>query len=163
MKLYILRHTKAENRIGGQDRQERQLTTSGKKQANQIAKFISKKWIKIDCIFSSPYVRTLETAQIIHHQLDRNTPLQEVDWLTIDENSERKLDFVIREAMPDINACNWDVLLVGHEPNISRLIAQITGGSIKVRKGALVCIELEYHTNSLSGKLCWMITPDLVE
>jgi phosphohistidine phosphatase len=34
-----------------------------------------------------------------------------------------------------------DVLLVGHEPDFSNSVAELTGSRIKLRKGGIACVE----------------------
>jgi phosphohistidine phosphatase len=42
------------------------------------------------------------------------------------------------------------VLLVGHEPDLSRVVADITGGTIDLKKGGLAVVRLE---GGASGEL----------
>jgi phosphohistidine phosphatase len=50
-------------------------------------------------------------------------------------------------------------MLVGHEPDFSETISQVTGGSrVVVKKGGLACVQLD-DPASLRGTLVWLIPP----
>jgi phosphohistidine phosphatase SixA len=54
------------------------------------------------------------------------------------------------------------LLYVGHEPDLSRAIALLTGASsVRMRKGSLACVEFYGVPEPGTGELAWLIDPDL--
>ena len=55
------------------------------------------------------------------------------------------------------------VVLVGHEPHLSHLVAYLLGVSVTVdfKKGALIRIDVDAERRSPRGVLKWMLTPKL--
>ena len=129
MLLYLLRHAEAEPHRP--DDFSRQLTETGIKQARRVGCFMKEQCLRPDLILSSPVVRARETAEIVGKLLGK-VDLLEVPWA----------------ALAEIEAHNRfkSILLVGHEPDFSALIAALTGlarsPSIQVGKASLICINL---------------------
>ena len=54
------------------------------------------------------------------------------------------------------------LMLVGHDPSFSNVIAKVIGGgSIVLRKGGLARLDIEDLTTP-SGRLVWLATPSLL-
>ena len=54
------------------------------------------------------------------------------------------------------------LILVGHEPDFSETIRQVIGGGrLVVKKGGLVCVELQ-DGKPLKGKLEWLLPPQVL-
>jgi Phosphohistidine phosphatase SixA len=48
-------------------------------------------------------------------------------------------------------------MLVGHEPNFSRVIKALTGGEVKLRKSGVARLTIDPDT--MQGRLDWLLTP----
>ena len=71
-KLFLVRHGEAENNVknilnSDLSKNHYHLTNTGKEQIKNLAKILKKE--KIDVIFSSPFLRTMETAEIIAKEI----------------------------------------------------------------------------------------------
>ena len=158
LKLYFLRHGQAENRQDWhRDDSERPLTTEGKKRMKREAAAIWKLGLSLDAIISSPLVRAFQTAEIVAQAVDSSPPLIKDDRL-VPGFGPKELTAILAE---------YDgagaLMLVGHEPDFSETISQVTGGGrITVKKGALACIDME-DPSSLQGTLVWLIPPKALE
>jgi phosphohistidine phosphatase len=54
------------------------------------------------------------------------------------------------------------VLFVGHEPDLSSAIAELSGaGSVRMRKGSLACLEFYGVPEPGAGEIAWLLDPDL--
>ena len=62
------------------------------------------------------------------------------------------LDPIIEQAIHDENVPGA-VLLVGHEPDFSRVVAELTGGRVDLKKGGLAVVRLENARSRASKKL----------
>jgi phosphohistidine phosphatase SixA len=54
------------------------------------------------------------------------------------------------------------VVLVGHDPDFSDLLATLCGADIPMRKGALARIEADLPLEPGTGVLRWLVPPDLL-
>ena len=58
----------------------------------------------------------------------------------------------LREKYPE-----QDLMLVGHEPDLSGTIGALTGGRVKMSKAAVALVELESGVSG--GRLRWLFPP----
>jgi phosphohistidine phosphatase len=124
--LYLLRHGDAEN--GNGDDAARWLTPKGKRQASAAGRALSALGAKIDTCLASPKVRAAETARLA------------CEPLGIEPETAAELDGGGFDALA-LAAGRGEVLLVGHEPDLSNEVARLTGGAVKMRKGGLAIID----------------------
>ena len=155
MKLYFLRHGLAGDRGDWHgDDALRPLTPEGVKKMEREAKTIAKLELELDAIVTSPLVRAVQTARIVADELDLR------DVLTEDENLGLDFDLArLRNVMEKHRAAEA-LMLVGHEPSMSRTIGQIGGGRIELKKGALACMDVDPH--SLRGELLALVSPKIL-
>ena len=163
MDLYILRHGVAEKREAWtEDDSLRPLTKEGEKKLRHIAQGMKRLGLKFDHVLTSPYTRAHETAKIVAKELKLKKSLTVLPALA-SEGEPRK---VIAELA--VHQDQWEsVLVVGHEPYLSKLISVLsygnTTGGIAMRKGGLCrlsCGTLRYgHCATLE----WLIPPKVFE
>ena len=156
MRLYFLRHGLAGEREDWHgDDASRPLTAEGVKKMEREAKTMVKLDLDLDAIVTSPLVRAVQTARIVADELDLRDELIEDDNLGLDFDLARLRDVVEKHRAADA------LMLVGHEPSMSRTLGQIVGGArIELMKGALTCAEID--PASLRGELCWLLPPKIL-
>jgi phosphohistidine phosphatase len=128
--IWLLRHGDAES---GDDDAARRLTTEGERQAEQAGRALAALGIRPDACLSSPKVRAMDTARLACRHL-------EVEPEAADELAGGGFD-PERVAANVASRGEGDVLLVGHEPDISDAIARTTGGAVKVKKGGVAALS----------------------
>ncbi len=153
MKLYFLRHGRADRSVWMGMDFERPLTEDGKERMLREADFIAQLDLGLDAILTSPLVRAYQTAEIVAERLNM------LDLLTVDERLEPGFgssDLAeIMEGYPDAD----EIMLVGHEPDFSETISYlIGGGNIVCKKGSLARVDL-IDAGPLAGELVWLIPP----
>ena len=156
MEIYILRHGIAVERgtPGYKRDSDRPLTKEGEEKMHQIADAMLGMELKFDLILSSPYVRAGQTARIVAGELD-----EEVTFTDSLEPDGSALDLIaeINNEKPQ------RVLLVGHEPDLSRLISVlVTGGTeaaIELKKSSLCKLTSGKLTFGQCATLNWLLTP----
>lgn len=157
MDLFILRHGKAGKSSGGPDDAARALTRNGKEEINQVAQWMKEKKFSFDVIATSPLQRALETARIIASVLGQKDKLAAWDELAPGGDP----DTVCYKAAQEGNEAM--VLIIGHEPGLSRLTSMIISGSpngsIIISKGGLAKIRNYSFSTRPSGDLQWLLTP----
>jgi phosphohistidine phosphatase len=125
--IYLLRHGDAAADDGGGDA-GRELSERGRAQADAAGRAISKLGFEIDTCLTSPKVRARDTAMIACRHLDLEP-----------------------EACPQIaggcfdtlelTAGRGNVMLVGHEPDLSGEVARLTGSTVRMKKGGLAVLD----------------------
>lgn len=155
MRLYFLRHGLADrNQWDGPDF-DRPLTREGKNRMSQSADTMLDLDLEIDLIITSPLKRALQTAQIVAHRLDLE------DSLVIDERLAPGFGVdELRQIFAERPAANA-IMLVGHEPDFSETIAELTGALVMVKKGSLARVDV-LDSQTLEGELAWLIPPKVL-
>jgi phosphohistidine phosphatase len=153
MKLYFLRHGRADRSAWMGMDFERPLTEDGKECMLREADFIAQLDLGLDAILTSPLVRAYQTAEIVAERLNM------LDLLTVDEQLEPgfgPIDLAeILEGYPEAD----EIMFVGHEPDFSETISYlIGGGNIVCKKGSLARVDL-IDAGPLAGELVWLIPP----
>jgi phosphohistidine phosphatase len=124
--IYLLRHGDAED--GDGDDAARKLTEKGERQAAAAGAALAAMEAGIDTCLASPKVRAAETARIACEALGLEVELAE------------QLRGGAFNAM-QLAEGRGTVLLVGHEPDFSNAVAELTGGRVKLRKGGIACVK----------------------
>ncbi len=136
MLLYLLRHANADT-VAASD-EERALTEKGQAQARKVARFCAERELRPDLILTSPLLRTRQTAAPIGERLGLEVFV--TPWLASGMTPE--------DAVAGLREHGefFGVMLVGHEPDFSLLIAHLLGlpnhVQILVRKASLTLLEL---------------------
>jgi phosphohistidine phosphatase len=149
MRLYFLRHAQAEPG-GGMDDHNRQLTADGHRRTATAAKVMTALGIAPAHIYSSPRIRSLQTAEIVADALDMPVEVRaEVNF---------GFDLVGLDRLIENLSDDSEVMFVGHEPSLSMMVHELTGADIDMKKGGLARVDL-YDLEDLSGTLVWLIAP----
>lgn len=156
MELYILRHGIAVERgaPGYKKDSDRPLTKEGIEKMHGIADAMLAMELKFDLILSSAFTRAQQTAKIVADELD-----QEVTYTKFLEPGGSALELI--GEINDEKAQR--VLLVGHEPDLSRLVSVLTSGGsdagIELKKGGLCKLTTGKLTFGRCATLNWLLTP----
>ena len=160
MDIYILRHGAAEPRANDVPDRDRKLTLKGKRDVQAVAKAALHAKAKPTVIFTSPLVRAKETAAIAAKVLGCGKVIETRSLMP-----GARPDLIWKElgshaAIPQVNAA---VMLAGHEPHMSRIVAFLLEAAVVVdfKKGALVRISTTGKIGPPRGVLKWAITPRL--
>jgi phosphohistidine phosphatase len=124
--LYMLRHGAAEE--GNGDDAARRLTAKGEEQARAAGRALAALGAEIDACLTSPKVRAAETARLA------------CAVLGLEPETATELRGGGFDAL-SLSTGRGDVLLVGHEPDLSSEVARLTGAKLKLRKGGLAVID----------------------
>ena len=158
MQVILVRHGTAEDFEIGSSRpdSDRQLTQEGRNQIKQVAEGLHRIVDNVDVVATSPYIRAVQTAEILSKEFDKEAA-QEVDALKSGTGPEVMTEWL---AAQDPEAT---VVLVGHEPDFSILLAYLTtndcGGYAKLSKAGVCLIDCPSAPAMSKGKLVWLVTP----
>ena len=136
MQLLLLRHGKAEDSSPGGDF-TRELEEKGHEQARNVARILAAADLLPDLVLSSPVIRAKQTAITFTGAAGMPGPIF-LEWLACGMSPETALAEL--SHFPDFER----IMIVGHEPDFSRLISHCLGGSAQteIRKGSVTCLEL---------------------
>jgi phosphohistidine phosphatase len=161
MDLFLLRHGIAVER--GDPRfpcdADRPLVPRGRKKVQRVAEFLRRLELSFDRVLTSPWVRARQTADIICQELALKGKLHESELLIPGQPS---LDVaqLVRLAGREPRV----ILLVGHEPGLSTLAANLlTGGEgleIRMKKAGLCRITLDESAKGQKAVLEWLLAPE---
>jgi phosphohistidine phosphatase len=148
MKLCFLRHGEADWPNWNKPDDERPLTGRGRKEMKRVAKFLQRLKFSADAILTSPLPRASQTAEIVAERL--RIELKTETALAHGFNVER-LRRLLAKAVADC------IMVVGHEPEFSEVIKELTGGEVKLSKAGIALLEV--NRGCTSGKLLWLFPP----
>jgi len=161
MRLYLLRHGAAEDKLGKPDA-ARALTKEGREEVAAIAVAVAPLVKRPFRVLSSPYLRAEQTAEVFREAARAEEKLLLTDAL-LPEGSWAALKGELEKlAAEGVEA----VVAIGHNPSISEMCGTIVGGSPEVRvqmkKGAIACFEVDDLDGRPAGELQWLLTPRTV-
>ena len=158
MQLYIVRHGIAIDREDPKcpTEAERYLTEEGVEKTKRVAEAVAGLGIQADLMFSSPYVRAMQTASIFASALEYSK--QKVRRT---ENLLPGADpaAVLRELAREKNASS--VFCFGHAPHVDGLLAATVGAPrhiTSMKKAGVAFVELK-RVSPPNGQLVWLVTP----
>src|SRR6266436_1874692 len=163
MNLYILRHGIAvdHSAAGFENDDERPLTGKGERKLWAIAEAMKALEISFDLILSSPLVRARQTAEIVADALKCRKRMEITDTLAPQESAKPLIEYLRDQGAVD------DVVLVGHEPFLSRLIASLISGnsdtSVLLKKGGFCKLSTDDLKHGKCAILEWLLTPKQME
>jgi phosphohistidine phosphatase len=126
---------------------ERPLTRKGREETHEVARYLAKLRVKPAKIFTSPLPRASQTAEIAAEHL--HAPVVVTKKLT--------KRFTLGKLEELLTGETETVMVVGHEPNFSRVIKALTGGEIKLRKSGVARLTIE--VGKMRGRLDWLLAP----
>jgi phosphohistidine phosphatase len=159
LELYLIRHgLAAERGKDWPDDSKRPLTPDGIARLRKGVRGMNAMKIGFDQIVSSPLVRARQTADVIAEELKDHPPIVTSDALAPAGSSAA----VIQEITRHVRRAR--VALVGHEPNLGELAAQLIGARtpLAFKKGGICRIDFDMLPPKGSGQLRWFLTPKML-
>ena len=160
MQLYLMRHGIAADRAAGgrgADDRERPLTAKGIKRIEKAARGLVSLSLAFDKILTSPLERARHTAKIVAETLHCEDRLEEFQQLSPEHSVQDLITGLAHHGGLK------DILLVGHEPLLSRcasfLLSGKAGAEIRFKKGGLCCLEVDGMPPGESAVLLYALTP----
>jgi phosphohistidine phosphatase len=153
--LYFLRHGKA-GEPRATDDESRPLTDAGAAALEAAASLWRRLNLRPDVVVTSPLRRAAQTAELLCDGIAlAQRPITD-DRLA----PGARWDDVAR-IIADLPEARR-VMFVGHEPDLSQTVAELTGASsVRMRQGGLACVEFYGTPEPGGGELAWLLDPDL--
>jgi len=161
MLLLLNRHANAGARDPAQwpDDRDRPLTEKGRKVQTDVSRFLRKRKLAPSLVLTSPWLRAMQTAQILVEVAGVGQAPVPCDPLAEDPDLIRLQDFV---GDPPAGAI---VAMVGHSPWMEELASTLLGGSetslkIDFPKSGVLGIELD-RLEPAAGELRLFLRPKM--
>jgi phosphohistidine phosphatase len=162
MLLLLIRHAHAGERDPAQwpDDTQRPLTDKGRKVQREVSRFLRKRNLAPSLVLTSPWLRAMQTAEIVVEAARATQPPVPCEPLAADPDLVRLADFV-GDQPPDAI-----VALVGHSPWMEELAALLLAGDaaglrLDFPKSGVMGIDVEGMTAG-EGELRFFVRPKMV-
>lgn len=153
MRVYLVQHGQA---MTEEQNPDRPLSEKGRAEVERVASFLSRSCAPIPRIIHSPKTRARDTAAVLARVLDLGEVIEEAPVGLGPMDSTESLAQSISQA-------EGDLMAVGHQPFMGRMVARLTSGAegagfTAFEPGTVVCLEKEDGL----WNLVWMVRPDLL-
>jgi len=148
--LWLLRHAEAEPH-GTRFDAERRLTARGEGQARTVGIALARLQVGFDAVLFSPKARARQTAELAAAQWSEEQRGRLSVHLPLAGG------FDARQALAELVglAADGRLLLVGHEPDLSSVVGDLTGARPDLKKGGLAVVRLD----GAGGELAVLMRP----
>jgi phosphohistidine phosphatase len=148
--LWLLRHAEAEPHGARADAQRR-LTERGERQARAAGVALTCLRVGFDAVLFSPKARARQTAELAAEGWSAQ------QRALLSAHPPLAGGFDAKQALDAASALGADgrLLLVGHEPDLSGVVGELTGGRVDLKKGGLAAIRLD----GPGGELLLLLRP----
>jgi len=128
--LWLLRHGEAVPHSDDDD--VRELTERGRDQSRIAGRALAALEVVVHECYTSPKVRARQTAELACAAL----AVEPV------EHEALRAGFAARDALELLDG-DRRVLVVGHDPDFSQVVHDLTGGRVQLKKGGIAGVRLE--------------------
>jgi phosphohistidine phosphatase len=139
--LWLLRHADAEPH-GTRPDAERRLTERGERQARAAGLALARMGARFELLLTSPRERALRTARLAAQAWSERA---EAELGEFEIHEPLAGGFGARQALAALarlRADGW-LLAVGHEPDLSNVVGELTGARIDLKKGGVAVVRIE--------------------
>jgi phosphohistidine phosphatase len=152
MKLYVMRHSIAEDgSVDGTDG-ARALTREGRDRAREVARALVALEEAPKVVVSSPLVRALQTAEIVHAYVSVELPLR-IDGAIAPGGD------LLAMVLAAARAGKKRMMVVGHEPDMSGLVARLVGAPPHPGFGKAMVVGLRIPVDGDRAQLRFVMDP----
>ena len=140
--LWLLRHGEAEPHGARSDDDSRVLTERGEAQARSAGRALAALELTFQAVYTSPKVRARDTARLACEALGI-APL---------DHEPLREGFSADDALELLHA-DERILVVGHEPDFSQVVQDLTGGRVDFKKGGVAGVRMDGARGALIALL----------
>ena len=163
MKVLVVRHAialdKAEAQRVGMPDNERPLTREGRARMKGVARGLGKRVPDVSVIFTSPWLRAVQTAELLRRRYS------DIGWVQSEALLPETEPSALARALSE-HGYDGVLAVVGHEPHLSGWVSWcLTGDTrpiLELRKGG-ACL-LRFPTDVVApaqAQLLWLTTPGI--
>lgn len=161
MKLYLVRHGVAIDRIGGEIKNDfqRPLTPDGRAEVELVATGLKRLGVRPDLLITSPLVRAKQTCEVFAEAMHFKSELVICEALAPGGSISD-----IYKMAKNYQSAN-EIIFFGHEPDMARFAqtALWAGPELDIvfKKSGVCRIDVSDMPPTMPGVLKWFITPKI--
>jgi phosphohistidine phosphatase len=153
MRFYLVQHGAA---LTSEVDPARPLSESGRRDVQAMADFLKGAGIRVERVWHSGKLRAEQTARLLAKAVLPRGRIEQVGGIGPNDD--------VAGLVSDADVWQQDIMVVGHLPFLSRLVARLVTGDaehelVAFLPGSVVCLE-RYEVDL--WMLLWMIRPDLL-
>jgi len=153
MRVYLVQHGASKSE---EEDPQRRLTDKAIGEVENVAQFLRPLKLGVDAVWHSGKARAQQTGELLAEAVGAGARIVQREGL-----GPKDRVTTTKEALEQTGG---DVMIVGHLPFLSKLVALLVTGSeeneiVEFRFGSVVCIE---RRDDGKWKVAWMITPALL-
>jgi phosphohistidine phosphatase SixA len=127
VRVILVRHAKAEQ---GHPDGLRPLTPAGREKAEELGRQLADE--RPDAVVSSPLVRAVQTA----------TPIAKAAGVELELEERLSPGATADDLRAVVEGRGETVVVVGHQPDCSEIVLELTGDDVQFKTGATFTVEL---------------------
>jgi len=156
MRIYLVRHSEAVDRVPPMPDAARYLSARGRVSFREMARRFRDAGGLPTRILTSPYVRAVQTAEILSETLRYGGEV------VVDPRLSPGFDVAMLNAVLDGCPCEREIAFVGHEPDLGGILSRLLSlpQGYAMRKGAIAALDLPIAGDPLRAGLAWLLTGD---
>ncbi|HEX9205048.1 MAG TPA: histidine phosphatase family protein [Candidatus Deferrimicrobiaceae bacterium] len=153
MRIYLVRHAESVDRVGMMPDSARYLTARGRASFREAAARFREAGATPAFLLTSPFVRAVQTAEILAEAVRYDGTVIVAPQLA------PGFDLGGLNAVLDGCPGGMEVALVGHEPDMGRVLTQLLSlpASYGMRKGAIAALDVPEAGNRLRARFAWLL------
>jgi phosphohistidine phosphatase len=158
MNIYLIRHGDSEKSSVDKKDFQRELTSSGKNMTKKAALQWKKIIPEFDYIISSPYIRAVQTAELIAEIFSPNNGI--ITDIKLAPGS--KTDDLI-EVIYTYKSRN--IAIVGHQPDLAEHVSYLISAShayVEFKKSSIAKLSFGSKVKAGKGTLDFLIPPEII-
>ena len=156
MRIYLVRHGESVDRIPGMPDSARHLSARGRVEFRGMAHRFRDAGALPTRIFTSPFVRAVQTAEILAETLRYDGEVAVAAQLS------PGFDLEGLNAVLDGSPGEPEIAFVGHEPDLGAVLSRLLAlpGGYAMRKGSIAALDLPDFGDRLRAAFAWLLAGD---
>ena len=156
MRIYLVRHSEAVNRVPPMPDAARYLSARGRVSFREMAHRFRDAGGRPTRIFTSPFLRAVQTAEILSESLRYDGDV------VADPRLSPGFDVANLRSMLGEHPSEREIAFVGHEPDMGDILTRLLSlpQAVAMRKGAIAALDLPVAVDPLRADLAWVLAGD---
>jgi len=156
MRVYLVRHDDSVDQVPGMPDAARYLSVRGRGSFRGMARRFREAGALPTRIFTSPFVRAVQTAEILSEALRYDGEVVVAPQLAP--------GFDVDGLNAVLDACpgEREIAFVGHEPDLGDILARLLSlpGGYAMRKGSIAALDVPDSGNRARAGFAWLLSGD---
>jgi len=156
MRVYLVRHAESINSAGNMPDSARYLNARGRLSFREMSRRFREAGGLPTLIFTSPFVRAVQTAEILSEALGYDGEV------VVSPQLSPGFDMDGLNEVLDGCPGETEIAFVGHAPDLGDMLALLLSlpGGYAMRKGAIAALDLPDAGHRLRARFAWLLSGD---